>query len=244
MNRSLTEAETTFVITCARYRIKTYDDLVRCAEDAAMTESQMLHALHNKEMIRKLRASHVDLTRIPEFALSEKDHAFVSQYMLDFNQKAAAERLGYEQPSTAADRFMKKPGIQMELMKRREAVAKRSEVTVDRVLEEYARIAFSDLTDFVTYENGKVIVHNTDEIDGAILEELSEGPNGVKIKLHSKMKALEMLAKYVGVNREKIELSGPEGKELIDTNPLAALVGKLDMISKNKENVEKANKNK
>jgi phage terminase small subunit len=242
MNRALTDAEETFVLTCARYVIDTYDDLLQCAEDAAMTERQMLDALHNKEMIRRLRSSQVNLLKLPEFALSDKDFAFVTQYIMDFDQKAAAERLGYQQPVQAADRFMKKPGVQMELLRRRESIEKRAKVTVDRVLEEYARIAFSDLTDFVTYENGRVVVNNTNEVDGAILEELSEGPNGVKIKLHSKMKALEMLAKYVGVNREKIELSGPEGKDLIDTNPLAALVGKLDMITKNKENVEKESK--
>lgn len=239
MNRVLTDVEKKLIDIAARFIIEDYDDLLQCAEEAGMKEHQLYNALQNKEMLRKLRQVKVHINRIPEFALHDKDIGFINQYIMDFSAVDACVRMGYEHPKTAADRFMKKPGVQMEILRRQEAIAKRSMVTVDRVLEEYARIAFSDLTDFVSYEDGKVVVHNTNEVDGAILEELSEGPNGVKIKLHSKMKALEMLAKYTGVNREKIELSGPEGKELIDTNPLAALVDKLDMISKNKENVEK-----
>jgi phage terminase small subunit len=92
------------------------------------------------------------------------------------------------------------------------------------VLQKYIDIAFADITDFVTFnrrdvQTGEVevllnpdgtvkdIVHkfestnemffkDMDEVDGTIISEVKKSKDGVTIKLHDKMKALEKLELY------------------------------------------------
>ena len=89
-------------------------------------------------------------------------------------------------------------------------------------MQKYIDIAFADITDYIQFgtkeviatnsygkvltdENGKplkymekyVILKESIENDGTIISEVSEGRDGVKIKLHDKMKALEWLSKNI-----------------------------------------------
>jgi phage terminase small subunit len=42
-----------------------------------------------------------------------------------------------------------------------------------------------------------VAFRNADEVDGTIISEVKEGKDGISVKLHDKMKALEVLTKYL-----------------------------------------------
>lgn len=112
-----------------------------------------------------------------------------------------------------------------ELMKER---AKRNDITADRVVQELAKVAFANTVDFVTVQDIEVevkkrgarkvtkqtvrraIVNLTSEIDPEkqpAIAEIKQTEFGISIKLHDKVKALELLGKHVGIfeidNRQK-----------------------------------------
>ncbi|OLF64614.1 terminase small subunit, partial [Staphylococcus sp. MB377] len=88
------------------------------------------------------------------------------------------------------------------------------------VLKEYIKIAFADITNYVTFgqkevpvmgmfgpmkdESGKEItriinyvdLHEADMVDGSIITEVKLGKDGVSVKLADKMKALDKLSQY------------------------------------------------
>lgn len=149
--------------------------------------------------------------------LTPKQKRFVQEYLIDLNATQAAIRAGYS-PRTANEqgaRLLAKASVQsalQEAMKRRE---KRTEVTADRVVQELAKIAFADLKDFVEFGPDGVRIKNSKEVDGTVLAEVSEttfkDSTTRTVKLHPKIKALELLGKHLGMFIEKHEHSGPDG---------------------------------
>ena len=104
----------------------------------------------------------------------------------------------------------------------------RNMVTVERVIAEYAKIAFTDIKDFVSFGTVKV-KEDTDEetgepiygyrqmveakpsaeVDGTMIQEVSISPKGVfAFKLHDKQKALDMIGKHLGMFTDKLEING------------------------------------
>ncbi|NGP59994.1 hypothetical protein FLT15_17775 [Paenibacillus thiaminolyticus] len=55
----------------------------------------------------------------------------------------------------------------------------------------------------MTYKRNFVAFKNSEEVDGTLISEVKQGKDGVSIKLHDKMKALEKLGKYVGFMSEE-----------------------------------------
>lgn len=91
-----------------------------------------------------------------------------------------------------------------------------------KVFQKYIDIALADITDYLTFgrrqiemPDGPRVVNYVDlnessEVDGTIVTEVSQGKDGVKVKLADKMRAMEFLAKHTGLLSadivEKLEL--------------------------------------
>lgn len=140
--------------------------------------------------------------------LNTRQLAFCREYIVDFNATQSAIRAGYAEKSarTTASRLLTNDDIQEKI---REMIRERNErtmVTADRVVMEFAKIAFSNIHDVATWPDGGSYVRlkPPDEVDGAIVAEVSNTEAGVKVKLHDKMKALEALAKHTGVYDEQV----------------------------------------
>ncbi len=159
--------------------------------------------------------------------VAPKQKRFIQEYLLDLNATQAAIRAGYS-PKTANEqgaRLLAKASVQagvQEAMKRRE---KRTEVTADRVVQELAKIAFSDLKDFVDFGPDSIKIKDSDTVDGSVLAEVGETVSQAgstrTVKLHNKMKALELLGRHLGIFTEKHELSGPGGGPIQTTVDLS-----------------------
>ena len=102
--------------------------------------------------------------------------------------------------------------IQQALQKAQANREKRTEITQDRVLAELGKIGFSDLKDFVEFGSGGVTLREDADVDGAVIAEVSETATQLgsskKIKLHDKMKALELLARHMGMLNDKLAITG------------------------------------
>lgn len=151
-------------------------------------------------------------------ALSVRQQRFVTEYLIDLNGKQAAVRAGYSErsASTMASRLFRRPAVANAITAGVEARAARAQVTADRVIDEYARIAFSDMRRFVEWGPGGVTLKPGAALsadDSACVAEVSESKtaNGgtVKFKLHDKRAALDALSKHLGLFIDNGEKAPP-----------------------------------
>lgn len=87
-------------------------------------------------------------------------------------------------------------------------VADRNIVTVERLVSQLAKEAFSDIKDFVTFGPGGVVLKSSDAVDGTLIAEVSETRDGIKFKRVDPLKAQELLGRYLGMFTDKVEHSG------------------------------------
>jgi phage terminase small subunit len=146
-------------------------------------------------------------TRKVPGGLSAKRRRFVCEYLVDQNAKRAAIRAGYSQRSTevTACRLLRNAKVRAAVEKRLED----HEIKADRVLAELAKIAFSNMADYLTIGPGgragidfsKV---SRDEFAGIRELKICRGanrrkPSGFRLSLRHKVHALDLLAKYLGL---------------------------------------------
>lgn len=146
--------------------------------------------------------------------LTDKQRLFCDEYLIDFNATQAAIRAGYSEKTayrTGADN-LKKPQIQTYIEKRMKDREVRTEITQDKVLQEFAKIGFSNVTDYVEVENKgnfkEVVIKATADIPKnklAAIASIKEGANGIEIKLHDKVKALEDIGRHLGMFTDKVQ---------------------------------------
>lgn len=155
--------------------------------------------------------------------LNPKQQAFVQEYLIDLNATQAAIRAGYAERTaySQGQRLLKHVEIQAAIQKAQLAREKRTEVTADQVIKQLAKIAFHDIRDVVIWgEGGHIRIKAADEIDGTVLQEISESVtdsgNTCRVKLNDRMKALELLGRHMGLFTDNVKLSGEVGVKIID----------------------------
>lgn len=143
--------------------------------------------------------------------LTDKQKRFITEYLINFNATQAAVRAGYSQktaPWIGAEN-LKKPQIQAEIQKQQEKTQTKLEITRERIVQELASIALANGADFakvirkgpLSEVEVEVEVTPTDEINPEKLPAIAgikEGANGIEVKLHDKVRAIELLGKYLG----------------------------------------------
>lgn len=151
--------------------------------------------------------------------LTPKQRRFCQEYLIDFNGSAAAIRAGYSKKTAAiiASENLTKPNIQAELNKLRGKAEKRTEITSDRVLEELAHVAFSRITNHLKFDEEGIQFKSSDDLDDSVIAAIesvtyiknstvTEKGESESIrqtsKVHNKMQALTLLAKYFGIDSD------------------------------------------
>ena len=82
-----------------------------------------------------------------------------------------------------------------------------------RVLEELVAIGFARATDFLCIKNGELVIKDTDQLKKpteAAIASIEKTAQGWKVKFYDKLKALELLGKYMGMLDGK---ALPEGRK-------------------------------
>ena len=91
-------------------------------------------------------------------------------------------------------------------------------ITKKKVVEELAAIGFARATDFLSVSEGELTIRETDTLskaDQAAIASVERTSNGIKLKFYDKMKALELLGKYMGMFEGKSE-EGGNGNNLLE----------------------------
>jgi phage terminase small subunit len=152
--------------------------------------------------------------------LRPRQQIFVEEYLKDLDAQQAALRAGYK--GNTGSELLKNPNIAEAIKEAIEERQARTQVTVDLVVAELAKIAFSDLTDFVTWKkSGRIGLRPCDQIDGHVLSSIEEtissgGAKTRKVKLYDKLKALELLGKHLGMFTDNLNLSGNVSVQIVD----------------------------
>lgn len=156
-------------------------------------------------------------------ALTAKQKIFVSEYLIDLNATQAAIRAGYSKRN--ADKIGPEllgktrvaEAIQAAMQKREQ----RTEITQDMVLQELAKIGFSDMKSFSQWGPRGVTLIESGQLtpdQSACVSEVSqtwsESGGSIKFKLHDKVAALEKIGRHLGMFKDKVEVSGNEGGPL------------------------------
>lgn len=149
------------------------------------------------------------------------------------NAGEAALRAGYSAhtASSQGPGLLRNPRVLAAIEERKKINSAKYAITADRILGEYAAIAFSNVLDYTTTNHEGVRTIDLNELtreEGAAISEISVEEHEeidpdtektytvrkTKFKLHPKLPALEALAKYKkipGIGTTKIDLTNSDG---------------------------------
>jgi phage terminase small subunit len=155
-----------------------------------------------------------------ENKLTPKQQKFVDEYLIDNNATQAAIRAGYKgkNAGNVASELLGKTWVYEAIEAKRKRLEIKTEITAEKVLQEYAKIAFSNMADFVDWTNGSIRIIPSSELTKeqlACVSEISESTTKfdttVKFKLHDKLAALHKLGDHLGLFKKIVEMSGKDG---------------------------------
>lgn len=154
-------------------------------------------------------------------ALNEKQKQFVQEYLVDLNATQAAKRAGYSERTaySQGQRLLKHDEIQRAIQEARKEQMERTDITADRVLTEYARVAFFDPRKLFRDDGRPREIGDLDQDTAAalagldVLEHFEEGEFAGYVKKYrvaSKLHALDALAKHLGLFEKQFQEEGGE----------------------------------
>jgi len=158
--------------------------------------------------------------------LSAKQKKFCEEYLIDLNSTQAAIRAGYSENTARSigSENLTKPDIQAYLNSIRSELQNETKITTERVLAEYAKIAFFDIREVYDVDGGLTNIKQLDDNSAGALssvksmEEWGEDDEGNKIiigttkevKVFDKIRALDALGKHLGLfekdNQQKLPI--------------------------------------
>ena len=154
--------------------------------------------------------------------MTPKQRMFVNEYLIDLNASAAYRRSGYTSgnPNVNGPRLLANAGIATAVQEAQAARAAATGVTAERVVVELARIAFGDARAIFS-SAGELLppAEWPNELSAAIsgveVATNSKGEGAVehvaKVRFWDKVRALELLARHLGMLNDKLKLDASEG---------------------------------
>jgi phage terminase small subunit len=140
--------------------------------------------------------------------MRERHRRFVLEYIIDLNGRAAAVRAGYA-PGKAGGRaweLLHRADVQAAVQAELKAREERTRVTGDRVIHEYACIAFIDPSRIASWGPEGVTLVPSERMnadDKAAVKLVSvggrKGARAQRFELYDKLRALDALGRFTGV---------------------------------------------
>lgn len=173
--------------------------------------------------------------------LTDKQRLFCLQYVRCFNATKAYQKaygVDYSTAASIAYRLLENDGVKKEIQRLKQNRLNREMLGTEDIFQKYIDIAFADVTDFTDFgnleidtENGPMTVSyvnlkSAGEVDGTLINEISKGKDGVKVKLPDREKALRWLS-------EHMDLATAEQKAKV-----ALLTAQRDKITGNNQEIE------
>lgn len=167
----------------------------------------------NKKVVKKKDTKQTDFNEaesiLENTKLTDKQKLFCIYYIKSFNATKAyqkAYQCKYDVANSEGYKLLVNPCIKSEIQKLKKNKLNRAMLSEDDIFQRYIDIAFADITDYITfgkkevegefgpYVKNYIDLNDSNNIDGSLISEISEGKDGIKIKLQDKMKALQWLS--------------------------------------------------
>lgn len=185
--------------------------------------------------------------------LTEKQKLFCSYYLVNFNATQSymkAYNCKYTTAMTEGPKLLGKPLIKKEIEKVTRETRHTQMVKSQMVFDYVLKVAFSDIGDYVVFGTNEEYIYNSfgnrikdpdkensflketrnyiklidkDKVDTTIIQEISQGKDGIKIKLYDKKWALDYLIKHFKVFKDAYKLEIEKEKLEIEKEKLAIL---------------------
>lgn len=176
--------------------------------------------------------------------LTESQKMFCIYFVKSFNATKSYQKAfgcSYTTAMTEGSRALRNPKITIEIARLKREKAIRAYLEPGDIIEEYIKIAFADLGDYVKWGQefeatgaytdkktgeeiltgrmvNQVTFGESSEIDSSIVAEVKKGKHGVSIKLHDKLRALEWLTEHLDMatqeQQARIELLGLQSRKI------------------------------
>lgn len=159
--------------------------------------------------------------------LTDKQEIFVREFLVDLNAKQAYIRAGFDckYPERAAYQMMQNESVREAIREHLQQKLNSIDITADRVLSELATVAFSNIKDLAKWDDESAQVFDSEKISDQAARSIAEITTTrnklgvkIKIKLHNKNQALEVLCKYLGLLDKDGRLNN--GSSDSETDPL------------------------
>ena len=174
--------------------------------------------------------------------LKNPKHEQFARYVAEgISPGVALPKLGYL-PNSKKDTqenyayiMARRPAIRERIQELKDQAASKTNITVQRVLEELAKIGFANMMDYMkTQPDGTAFVDLSDldrdkaaAISEIVVDEYMEGKGDdarqvkrVRFKLHDKRSALTDIGKHLGMFREQVEVTGKNGGPIETKNAI------------------------
>lgn len=164
--------------------------------------------------------------------LSPLQQRFIDEFLVDLNGTQAARRAGYSEKGAEAQAcaLLRNPRVSAVIAVRRAKTADKLEVTVERIIAEYAKLGFANMADYITGEGSarSVDLSKLTRDQAAAIQEITvdtiAGAEGdpvvtrTKLKLADKRGSLDSLAKHLGmfVERHQVDVTVEHKSALVD----------------------------
>lgn len=164
--------------------------------------------------------------------LNDKQKHFCREFLRDFNATKAAIRSGYSEKTARqiGSEHLSKLDIQQYIQALAIELNTKTDNQIESIIAELQLIAFGSMRDVADWGVDGVYVKDSSVLreEAKLILEVSEtssekGGSKVKIKLHDKLKALELLGRYHKIFTDKVEHTGKDGQNL-----LAGIIGVID----------------
>ncbi len=141
--------------------------------------------------------------------LTPKQRRFVDEYLIDLNATQAATRAGYSADTARqmGSENLSKPDVADAIAARRAVLAAKIEVTQERIVEEFARMAFYDPSALGVegIAGPEDIVKLSEDVRRAIIGWSWDKAGNFTLKLADKNAALTNLGRHLGMFKDKVE---------------------------------------
>lgn len=179
--------------------------------------------------------------------LNDQQKMFCLYYLESFNATQSylkAYKCSRKTALVSGPRLLGNVRVKEELTRLKQQLQSEQFFTIQDIINNYAKQAFSDINDFVdfgsdeyyvyqtdehgekqkvineftgkeeTYKLSSVNLKNSDEVDGTLIQEVKKGKDGVSVKLYDKQKAMQELTKLLATHDTDTAIAEAKLREL------------------------------
>lgn len=138
--------------------------------------------------------------------LTDEQRLFCLYYVKSFNATQSYKKAygcSYISACASGPRLLDNVRVRKEIERLKAEKLNREFLSAEDIFQKYMDIAFADITDYVSFNNSGLKLNDSNEIDGSLISSISEGREGIKIKMPDRLKALQWLSEHMGMATEK-----------------------------------------